>query len=98
VNTTASNTSLLVNGDFEAGSLIGWQVACSSVNCGGTGGVLDTTSCYAGSYCYKGACIGAYDFLRQSFNVVAGHVYRLSFWIMTNGNPQEAAYVNIYQA
>lgn len=91
------NTSILVNGDFEAGSLIGWTVACSSMNCGGTGGVLDTSSCHTGSYCYKGACIGAYDFLRQSFNVVVGHVYLLTFWIKTAGNPQQAAYVDIRQ-
>lgn len=92
---TSSNTEMIINGDFESGSLNGWQTLCSSTNCGGTGGVLSTTSCYSGSYCYEGACQGAYDFLRQSFPVVLGHVYTLSFWIYTDGHNQQAGYVTI---
>lgn len=95
VDTTALNSEILVNGGFENGSLIGWQVACSSLNCGGTGGILVQTSCHTGSYCYEGACQGAYDFLRQSFSVTAGRVYMLSFWLYTDGHSAEAAYVDI---
>lgn len=93
----ASYAEMISNGGFESGSLMGWQVACSSTNCGGTGGFLSQSDCHTGSYCYIGACQGNYDFLRQSFNVVIGHLYTLSFWIKTDGNPQQAAYVDIRQ-
>ncbi len=95
VDTTPANSEMLVNGGFENGTLIGWQVICSSINCGGTGGTIVQSPCYSGSYCYEGACQGAYDFLHQSFNVTIGHVYLLSFWLYTDGHAQEAAYVQI---
>lgn len=98
VGSSAFSSQLLVNGGFESGNLTGWQVVCSSTNCGGVGGSLTESNCHTGSYCYVGACAGAYDFLRQSFNVIRGQMYTLSFWIMTAGNPQQAAYVDIRQA
>ena len=92
---TASNIEMLLNGGFENGSLNGWEVACSSVHCGGIGGVLVQSSCHTGSYCYAGICPGAYDFLRQSFSIISGHIYTLSFWLYTDGDSAQAAYVTI---
>ncbi|CAF2676026.1 unnamed protein product [Rotaria sp. Silwood2] len=47
IDKNASNSEMLVNGGFENGTLIGWQVLCSSLNCGTTSAVTtthDTTS------------------------------------------------------
>lgn len=96
IDRNASNLEMLINGDFELGSLQSWHVVCSSTRCRGTGGMIDQSDCHTGSYCYKDACQGAYDFLRQSFNVIDGHVYNLTFWIKSAGSPQQAAYVDIY--
>ena len=95
IDRNASNSEMLVNGDFELGSLESWQVVCSRTNCGGTGGVIDHSDCHTGSYCYKGACRRAYDFLRQSCNVVNGRIYTLTYWIKTNGSLDGDGYVDI---
>lgn len=97
IDTNASNVEILINGDFEFASLQNWQIDCVSTNCGGTGAFLSQSDCRTGSYCYEGACHDAYDFLRQSFNVINEHIYRLSFWIKTSGHSQQAAFINIYQ-
>jgi hypothetical protein len=99
VDIIAPNSELLVNGGFENGSLIGWQVLCSSVNCGASGGVLVSSLsslCHMGSYCYEGACQGNYDYLRQSFPITIAHIYTISFWLYTDGDNHQAAYSNIF--
>ncbi|CAF4147236.1 unnamed protein product [Rotaria sp. Silwood2] len=95
IDKNASNSEMLVNGGFENGTLIGWQVLCSSLNCGTTSGNITQSNCHTGSYCYQGVCQNAYDFLRQTFSVISGHVYILSFWLYTDGHHSQAAYVNI---
>ena len=96
IDTSASNAQRLTNGDFENGTLVGWQVLCTVNNgCGGPGGGLTTSSCHSGTYCYSGACFNAFDFLRQTFSTITGHVYTLTFWIYTNGHNQQEAYVRI---
>jgi hypothetical protein len=96
IDTNASNSEMLINGDFENGTLIGWQVLCTLTNCGGTGGALTMSSCHSGSYCYVGACTGAYDFLHQTFSAITDHIYTLQFWLYTDGHAAERAYVTIY--
>lgn len=89
-------TEMLINGNFENGTLIGWQRSCTSMNCGGsTGGSIVQVSCRTGSYCYEGACQDDYDFLRQSFLAEMGHVYMLSFWLFTDGHAAQKAYVTM---
>ena len=96
INNNVSNSEMLVNGNFESGTLMGWQVQCSASNaCSGSGGQLSTSTCYSGTYCYDGECIGKYDFLRQAFLVTAGHSYTLSFWLKSDGQSQQYAYVKI---
>ncbi|CAF1170702.1 unnamed protein product [Rotaria sp. Silwood1] len=95
IDKNASNAEMLVNGGFENGSLVGWQMLCSNNNCGLTVGNITQSNCHTGSYCYEGACQNAYDFLRQTFPVISGHVYILSFWLYTDGHHSQAAYVNI---
>ncbi|CAF3350554.1 unnamed protein product [Rotaria socialis] len=79
IDTNASNSEMLINGNFENGTLIGWQAFCSNLNGGGTGGTITQSSCHNGSYFYDGASAVAYDFLRQSFSMAIRHVYVLSF-------------------
>jgi hypothetical protein len=92
VDTNSSNSQMLINGGFENGSLVGWQVLCSS-SCGGFAGSLSTTSCHTGSYCYTNGCFGGLDFLRQTFTSTIGHIYTLSFWIQVHVS--QNAYVQI---
>jgi hypothetical protein len=93
VDTNSSNSEMLINGGFENGSLVGWQVLCSS-NCGGFAGSLSTTSCNTGSYCYADGCKMGVEFLRQTFTSTIGHIYTLSFWIQVHGN--QNVYVEIF--
>jgi hypothetical protein len=96
LNNNVSNSEMLVNGNFESGTLVGWQVQCRTTNaCSGSGGHLSTATCNAGTYCYEGDCEGKYDFLRQAFLVTAGHSYTLSFWLKSDGHGQQYAYVDI---
>ncbi|CAF1296318.1 unnamed protein product [Rotaria sordida] len=95
INKNASNSEMIVNGGFENGNLIGWQVLCSSTNCGTKGGNITQSDCHTGSFCYEGTCQNDYDFLRQTFTVINGHVYVLTFWLYTDGHHSQLAYVNI---
>ena len=78
---------MLINGGFENGSLLGWQTLCSS-SCGSWPGALSSTNppCHTGSHCFMDGCKGDYDFLRQTFHVVMGHIYRLNFWVNVSQN------------
>ena len=95
VDRNASNAEQLVNGNFENPNATGWHTVCSSQNCPGGVGNIVQSPCHTGSFCYEGACMMSYDFLRQSFYVIINHVYTLSFWIYTDGHSDQAAYVNI---
>ncbi|CAF1512111.1 unnamed protein product, partial [Rotaria sordida] len=46
VDTNASNSEMLMNGDFENGTLVGWQMICGS-NCVSLSGTLSMASCNA---------------------------------------------------
>ena len=96
VDNNLSNSEILVNGNFENGTLLGWQIQCSTANaCSGSGGNLSTSTCHSGMYCYEGDCEGKYDFLRQAFLVISGHIYTLSFWLQSVSHPAQKAYVAI---
>ena len=97
LDTNASNVEVLTNGDFENGTLNGWQVLCTA-NCQSASqpGMLSSTSCRTGSFCYSDGCKTGVDFLRQVISVTAGHVYTLSFWIQPDSRPQQHVYVHIF--
>ncbi len=94
VDINASSSEMLTNGDFESGNLSGWELLCIS-GCAGTQGIVTNSNCHTGLYCYRDACTGHYDFLRQTFITTMGHIYTLSFWIYTDSQPQQMAYVTI---
>ena len=75
----SSSNELLVNGNFESGSLsIGWL----SFDCGTACTLLTTGStCRGGSgSCYRVTC-SSNQFLQQAFTTVTGHTYTFSFWV-----------------
>ncbi|CAF1943733.1 unnamed protein product [Rotaria magnacalcarata] len=96
VNDTATNTNILVNGNFDLGSFIGWTQFCATnTNCGtGNYGQLTSSPCRSAAYCYMDKCNngGYYDYLLQSFGTVTGNYYILSFYIRAyaNGGPHLA--------
>ena len=94
VDTSASNSEMLVNGDFENGTLVGWQALCTGSCLGGTPGTLTTTSCNTGFFCYADSCRTGMDFVRQKFATTVGHVYILTFWLQTDNT--QSVYVSIF--
>ncbi|CAF1689125.1 unnamed protein product, partial [Adineta ricciae] len=95
VDTNASNSEMLVNNNFENGTLAGWQMLCSS--CGlGTSGTISPSSCNSGSYCYVDECKNGFDCLRQTFPITTGHVYILSYFIKSVQLGNMKAYVQIF--
>lgn len=94
VDKNLSNTEVLVNGDFENGTIVGWQELCLS-SCKTQRGVINTaTSCHTGSFCYVSNCGNGLEFLRQPFSVIIGHVYQLSFWVKVAN--AENVYVELF--
>lgn len=97
INLNTSNTEMLVNGNFEQGTMTGWGVLCSS-NCksSASSGQVSSSGCYAGSYCYRDPCEDAYDILKQEFTKTAGHVYELSFYLRCSCDSGQKAYVKLH--
>jgi glycine/D-amino acid oxidase-like deaminating enzyme len=78
---------MLVNGGFESGSLSpGWVLSTPYGTCGATGGSVSNTSPRTGSYSLKDGSVGCADQVSQSFPVIGGQVYVVSFWIMLGGS------------
>ena len=85
VNRNASNSEMLINGNFESGSLNGWQVICNST-CPSTSGTISNSGCRSSTYCYIDECKNGIEFLQQGFSITAGYTYTLSFWVTLTNN------------
>ena len=94
IDLSTSSSSLLANGGFEIGNLSGWQLICAS-QCQSASGAVVSSSPKRGSFTYKDACKQRYDFLRQMFPMTTGHLYMLSFWLDSDQNNGQTAFVNI---
>ena len=88
---TVLGTEILVNGDFETGSLSPW-LYCNQFNASSTGGVkptfIDTGFIYfpkSGTYYYVGGSTTATDYIIQTFPTQIGHLYKVSMWGMYPG-------------
>ncbi|CAM4777583.1 unnamed protein product [Rotaria magnacalcarata] len=84
VNDTATNTNILVNGNFDQGTLNGWTQFCATdANCGnGNYGQLTNSPCRSAPDCYVDTCSGSnFDYLLQSFGTVPGNRYIVSFYM-----------------
>lgn len=89
INLNASNSQMLTNGNFNTGTLIGWQQICGTTCMGD----VASTSCNSAPSCYHNGCQGATDFIRQPFVVTIGNVYTISFWIKVDNS--QSAFVHI---
>ena len=70
--------SPLKNGDFETGDLTGWDVLSNTVS-------VSTEADYEGSYgCLLTGDGGWSDLLSQTFSVLPGYSYTLTFWYKAN--------------
>ena len=80
------NVQMLVNGGFETGSSSpGWAVTTPNGVCG-TAGAVNSGIPRTGTYSFKDGSVGCADQLSQSFPVIAGQVYVVSFWIEMGGS------------
>lgn len=78
---------MLTNGGFENGTLLGWQSLCASTCMSSPGSLFNSVGlCHTGLYCFMDGCKNKHDFLRQPFQIVIGHVYRLNYWINVSRN------------
>ena len=77
---------MLTNGGFETSSLSpGWTLSTPNGVCGSTGSV-STSSPHTGSYSFSDGSVGCADQISQSFPVISGQVYVVSFWIQMGGS------------
>jgi hypothetical protein len=91
--TNSSGDQLIVNGDFETGSLTGWTYCNpSSVTYSGT---VTSSVSYSGWYSYKDGSVGASDYLSQTFAVVPNNIYSVTFWLHATSNNESFALVTI---
>ncbi|CAF4206044.1 unnamed protein product [Adineta steineri] len=73
---------MLVNGGFESGSFSpGWTL---TGNCGSYSTITNVTP-HNGTYCFRDGSTGCADQISQSFTVIAGQTYVVSFWTATPG-------------
>ena len=78
---------MLVNGGFESGSATpGWTVSSPNGVCG-TQGAVSTLSPRTSTYCFRDGSTGCADQIAQSFPVIGGQVYVVSFWVQMSGSP-----------
>lgn len=77
----------LVNGNFETGSAIGWELYSCASAC--TAAVITSSRCFnsTGS-CYNNDCVPSTNiqFLEQSFNTTVGVMYTVTFELLKGGS------------
>ena len=76
---------MLANGDFESGSASpGWILSSPNGACG-TPGAVSTLAPHSGTYAFRDGSSSCADQIAQSFPVIGGQVYVVSFWIQLLG-------------
>lgn len=88
-------TQLLINGDFETGNLSPWTLTSSSSCQSSSGGIVTNSPCTYGHFCYEDGCKQESNFLRQQFNVIAGEMYVISFYLKLGISTGATAFVNV---
>ena len=83
-----TNQQCIVNGDFEMGSVSGWNY-CNPFASNYSGYVEMNCSQNNNGYCYQSAAEPQPDYLSQTMpNMQVGHLYTLEFWLtMVSGFP-----------
>lgn len=76
----------IINGNFENGSSIGWNVLSCSSSCYAS--ITTSSTCLGGSgWCYNNACTPSTNiqFLEQYFTTAIGATYNITFWLLKSG-------------
>lgn len=79
-------SNIIVNGNFESGPTVGWNVLSCSSSCYAE--IMTSTSCLGGSdWCYNNACTPATNiqYIEQYFPTSIGVTYNVSFWLLKGG-------------
>ena len=80
-------TQMLINGGFETSSLTNsWTVSTPFGVCGSSGAAITTSSVRSGSFSLRDGSTGCADQVSQTFGIISGEVYTISFWILMGGS------------
>jgi len=88
ISVSDGTNEMLSDGGFESGTLSpNWIVSTPNGACGGgaTGAKIRSTSCRTGTYCLSDGCLNVADQVSQSFSVIVGNPYSISFWLKQGG-------------
>jgi hypothetical protein len=98
VSMYAGGTQMLVNGDFETGSLNPWVRTQPSGSCWGQQAAVTNAAgvAYTGSYGLWDGSTGCFDQIAQSFVATSGQTYVISFWLESTGPSSNGIYTNIF--
>lgn len=91
------NTSVIVNGGFESGVLYPWFRTDPYGPCNGSAARVDTQVPRTGTYHLLDGSDSCPDFLTQSFAVVFGRIYTISFWLQARATgPDITVFVTLF--
>ena len=79
-------TQMIINGDFETGSLSPWVRTTPNGNCMGVPGQISSSQSYSGNYSVRDGSASCADEISQDFNAIAGAIYVISFWLKNSGS------------
>ncbi len=92
---SAPTVELLINGGFEAGTLLPW-IYCNPSGSSFPGTLEQTSSNFSyqsytyaaheGNYYYLDGAVGQADYLSQMFATIIGQTYNISFWLYNHGS------------
>ena len=78
--------SLIVNGNFEQSSTVGWDRYDCSSSCNPAGSIINLGMCLVNRcYLIDSTCL-QYQILQQSFHANAGQQYTVSFYLCAPGS------------
>ncbi|CAF1326657.1 unnamed protein product [Didymodactylos carnosus] len=94
VNKIGNTTDLIINGGFETDDFTGWDLENPyGISFGGR--VVNDAASHTGTYYYCDGATGAADFLSQTFNVIIGATYNVTYWLKGEGSSPSLANVTI---
>lgn len=91
--TNSSGQQLLLNTGFEQGTLANW-IFCNPNSASSSGAVTNLDK-YSGLYSYKDGSVGTPDYLSQTFDVLPGNIYTVSFWLKATSSSMTFAWITI---
>ena len=96
VSILSGSTEMLVNGGFETGSLLPWVWTEPNGTCSGQHAAVTNSTAVpqAGVYGLWDGSYGCFDQVAQSFSVLIGRQYLISFWLKSTGSEINGIYAD----